>query len=62
MARLFVAIVMGLRVVVAMYWLSISSANAEGWLTTIVIALFALWALYGHAESERYFEGRPTPG
>jgi hypothetical protein len=59
-ARLFVAFVAGIRIVVAGYWLVASQANSLGWLVSIAIALFVLWALYGHAESERFFSGRPA--
>lgn len=59
LARFFVAVVMGFRMMVAMYWLA-SGTGTQGWFVTILIAVFVLWALYGHAESERFFSGRPA--
>ena len=57
-ARLLVAVVVGLRMALSMYWLVSGDGPGQGGLATIVVGLVVLWALYGHAESERFFSGR----
>lgn len=56
-ARTLVAIVMFVRVGFAVW--AILSHHGGGIfganMITIVVALFVLWALYGHAESDEYF-------
>ena len=58
-ARELVAIVVGVRMVVAGWWMI--SHHAGGFLTaglvTIGISIFVLWALYGHNESDAFYEG-----
>ena len=56
-ARTFVAVVMVIRIAVAAWWLVTDHSGgllASGGLT-IVISIFVLWALYGHAASDEYF-------
>lgn len=58
-ARLFVAIVMGFRIVVSAWWMITHHAggfHAAG-LVTIGVAVFVLWALYAHKESDEFYEG-----
>ena len=57
--RLFVAIVMGFRIVVSAYWMLTHHAGGydSAAIVTILIGIFVLWALYGHKESDAYFEG-----
>ena len=57
--RLFVAIVMGFRIVVSAYWMLTHHAGGydSAAIVTILIGVFVLWALYGHKESDAYFEG-----
>jgi len=59
-ARLLVALVYGIRMVVAAYWMLSYQGGGfgDGGILTIGIGIFVLWALYGHAESARYFAGR----
>jgi hypothetical protein len=56
-ARTLVAVVMVIRIGVAAWaMLSHHGGGIFGTSTiTIVVALFVLWALYGHAESDEYF-------
>jgi hypothetical protein len=58
-ARLAVAIVMGIRMAVAVYWMIVHFGGGLQWnaLLTVGIGIFVLWALYGNEASERYFEG-----
>ena len=57
--RLFVAIVMGVRIVASAYWMLTHHAGGydSAAIVTILIGIFVLWALYGHKESDAYFEG-----
>jgi len=56
-SRLFVAIVLGIRLVVATYWLITHTGGGFQWSGVISagIAIFVLWALYGNEQSQRYF-------
>ena len=60
-ARVAVAIVVGLRMVVAVWWMITHFGGAMNWnaIITVGIGIFVLWALYGHEESDAYFEGHP---
>jgi len=58
-ARLFVGLIVGLRLATSMYTL-VSYGLGDGVLIYVVVGLFVLWALYGHAESERFFSRRPA--
>ncbi len=60
-ARLAVAIVLGIRMAVAVYWMIVHFGGGLQWnaLLTVGIGIFVLWALYGNDASERYFEGYP---
>ncbi|MEA2057169.1 MAG: hypothetical protein U9O63_00480 [Actinomycetota bacterium] len=60
-ARLAVAIVIGLRMALAVYWMIVHFGGGLQWnaLLTVGIGIFVLWALYGNDASERYFEGHP---
>lgn len=56
-ARTLVAVVMGLRIAFAT-WAMLAHHGGGVFGTsavTIVVALFVLWALYGHTVSEEYF-------
>ena len=57
--RLFVGIVMGVRIVASAYWMLMRHAGGydSAAIVTILVAIFVLWALYGHKESDAYFEG-----
>ena len=57
--QLFVAIVMTVRIVASAYWMLTHHAGGydSAAIVTILIAIFVLWALYGHKESDAYFEG-----
>ncbi len=56
-SRLFVAVVLGVRLVVATYWLIAHTGGGLQWNAVIStgIAVFVLWALYGNEHSQRYF-------
>ncbi len=60
-ARIAVAIVVGLRMVVAVWWMITHFGGALNWnaIITVGIGIFVLWALYGNDESDAYFEGHP---
>ena len=60
-ARLVVAIVAGIRMVVAGYWLiaHFGGGLQENALLQVGIGIFVLWALYGNDKSAAYFEGNP---
>jgi hypothetical protein len=62
LARMLVAFVYGARMVVAVYWMLTHQAGGfgTGGLLTVGIGIFVLWALYGHAESARYFNKLPA--
>jgi len=57
--RLFVAITMGIRIVASAYWMLTHHAGGydSAAIVTIGVGIFVLWALYGHKESDAYFEG-----
>jgi hypothetical protein len=59
-ARLAVAVVVGLRLA-ALTWYMLAHLGAGAFtfttLTSLGIALFVLWALYGKDESIQYYEG-----
>ena len=56
--RLFVAIVVGINMAAALGSMLYyhTGAYVESGLVTLLIGVFVLWALYGHEQSERYFE------
>lgn len=58
-ARLLVAIVAALRIFALSWWMI--SHHAGGVHTSaivqIAVSVFVLWALYGHKESDAYYEG-----
>ncbi len=58
-ARLLVAIVMGFRIVVAAWWMITHHAGGfhSAGIVTIGVAVFVLWALYAHKESDEFYEG-----
>ena len=58
-ARLLVAIVMGFRIVVSVWWMVTHHAGGfhSAGIMTIGVAIFVLWALYGHKESDEFYEG-----
>ena len=58
-ARLAVAIVLGLRLAFATYWMIVHIGGGLQWhaILSAGFAIFVLWALYGNKESEAYFEG-----
>jgi len=58
-SRIFVAIVLGIRLIVATYWLITHTGGGMQWNAVISsgIAIFVLWALFGNEHSQRYFAG-----
>jgi hypothetical protein len=60
-AGLAVAIVMGIRMALAVYWMIAHFGGGLQWnaLITVGIGIFVLWALYGNDASAGYFEGHP---
>lgn len=58
-ARLAVAIVYGIRIAVAVWWMMTHLGGGFQWnaVLTVGVGIFVLWALYGNEESQRYFEG-----
>jgi len=60
-ARLASAIVVGLRIAVASWWMITHVGGGLQWnaLMSVGIGIFVLWALYGNDQSEAYFEGHP---
>jgi hypothetical protein len=56
--RLFVAVVEGLRMVIALAAMLYyhDGAFVESGVVTILIGVFVLWALYGHDRSNDYFD------
>ncbi len=58
-ARMLVAIVAGFRIVVMSWWMISHHAGGihSAGIITILIYVFVLWALYGHKESEEFYEG-----
>ena len=58
-SRLAVAIVLGLRLAFATYWMIAHIGGGMQWNAVLSagIAIFVLWALYGNHESQEYFEG-----
>ena len=58
-ARLVVAIVVGLRMVIAVWFMITHFGGHMNWnaIITVGIGIFVLWALYGNKESDAYFEG-----
>lgn len=60
-ARLAVAIVFGIRIAVATWWMITHLGGGFQWnaIITVGVGIFVLWALYGNDASERYFEGYP---
>ena len=58
-ARLLVGIVMGFRIVVAAWWMIAHHAGGfhSAGIVTIGVAIFVLWALYAHNESDAFYEG-----
>jgi hypothetical protein len=62
LSRMLVAFVYGARMCVAVYWMLTHHGGGfgSGGLLTVGIGIFVLWALYGHAESARYFNKLPA--
>ncbi|MGI9586430.1 MAG: DUF7144 family membrane protein [Acidimicrobiia bacterium] len=58
-ARILVAVVVGIRLVVVGYWLVTHLGGALNWNAVIYagFGIFVLWALYGNDKSDAYFEG-----
>lgn len=58
-ARLAVAIVLGIRIAAAAWWMITHIGGPFQWnaVINIGIAIFVLWALYGNDKSNEYFEG-----
>lgn len=58
-SRFLVAVVVGVRMVVAAWWMIAHHAGGfhTGGLITVGIGIFVLWALYGHKESDEFYEG-----
>jgi hypothetical protein len=58
-SRVVVAIVLGLRLAFATYWMIAHIGGGLQWnaILSAGIAIFVLWALYGNKDSEKYFEG-----
>ncbi len=58
-ARLVVAIVVAFRVFALSWWMIAHHAGGvhTAALVQIVIYVFVLWALYGHRESQEFYEG-----
>jgi len=56
--RLFVAIVQGLAMVLAVYTIIVHHVGGLVYrgVFTLFIGVFVLWALYGNEESDKYFE------
>jgi hypothetical protein len=57
--RLLTVIVVALRMAFAVYAMIVHPHGAffTTGLVTLLIGFFVIWALYGHKESEEYFEG-----
>lgn len=60
-ARLATAIVIGLRIAAASWWMITHVGGPLQWnaLMSVGIGIFVLWAMYGNDKSEAYFEGHP---
>ena len=60
-ARLAVAIVVGLRIAMAAYWMITHLGGGLQWnaLLAAGFGIFVLWALYGNDQSDAYFAGHP---
>jgi hypothetical protein len=60
-ARLVTAIVVGLNMVLTVWWMITHFGGGLQWraLLTVGIGVFVLWALYGNEQSDAYFEGSP---
>ena len=58
-SRLAVAIVVGFRIAVAVYWMIVHAGGGLQWnaLLLVGMGMFVLWALYGNEQSQEYFEG-----
>ncbi len=58
-ARILVAVVAGFRMVVLSWWLLTHHAGGvhSAAIIQILIYVFVLWALYGHKESNEFYEG-----
>ena len=59
-ARIATAVVIGLRIAVASWWMITHVGGGLQWnaLMTVGIGIFVLWALYGNEQSDEYFEGQ----
>lgn len=59
-ARIAVAVVVGLRIVLSVWWMITHFGGHLQWnaIVTIAIGIFVLWALYGNDKSDAYFEGQ----
>ena len=60
-ARIAVAVVVGVRIVLSVWWMITHFGGGLQWraLVTVGLGIFVLWALYGNDQSETYFEGHP---
>ena len=60
-ARLAVAIVVGIRIAMAVYWMVTHFGGGLQWnaFITAAIGILVLWALYGNDQAAEYFEGHP---
>lgn len=58
-ARMLVALVVGLRIVVISWWMIAHHGGGihTSGLVAILIYVFVLWALYGHKDSDAFYEG-----
>ena len=58
-SRFLVAVVMGVRMTVSAWWMIAHHAGGfhSAGIITIGIGVFVLWALYGHKESDEFYEG-----
>jgi len=60
-ARIAVAIVYGIRIAVASWWMITHLGGGFQWnaILQVGVGIFVLWALYGNEQSQEYFEGHP---
>ena len=60
-SRMLVAVVVGIRIAVATWWMVTHVGGAFQWnaLLAVGVGIFVLWALYGNEQSQEFFEGNP---
>ena len=60
-SRMLVAVVFGARIAVATWWMVAHFGGGFQWnaIITVGVGIFVLWALYGHEQSQEFFEGHP---